>query len=271
MSATDRPNLLDAQRRSLGPTCVSDLTLDRVALGETNDTERAAVAAHLATCDGCTRASAVLAEDRAGFAREAAVANLAVDAMERSSREAKRIWKRVLLRRLIAPLAMGGAVALITFFAKPHSETRTKGEFSLSPYVLHPESGAAGNLHLGEPLHPGDRLQFRYNGGQRGYLAIVAVDAAGQVAAYYPSGTTAAPVEAGHDVDLQSAVELDGTLGREVIVGLRCQTAVAMDAILAATRKAASDARAHGGEVGALGLPCVETRHQIDKRARPAP
>lgn len=271
MTDSQTPTALDAGRRSLGPTCVSDLVLDRIALGETNDTERTAVAAHLAECTACAQASAALADDRAAFAREADVANLAVDVLARTKVQTKQLWRRVLLRRMVAPLAMGGAIAVITlFWGKPG--TRTKGEFSLSPYVMHPETSQAGSLHLGEPLHPGDRLQFRYNGGQAGYLAIVAVDARGSVSSYYPPGPTAAPVEAGREVPLQTAVELDGTLGQEVIVGLRCTSALPMESILGATRKAVDAARARGAaptELGALGLPCVETRHQIAKLARP--
>jgi hypothetical protein len=277
MSASDRPDPLDGQpaikRRSQGPTCVSDLTLDRIALGETNDQERAAVSAHLAACPACTRASEALAAERAAFAHQAAIPNLAADVLARSQRETRRVWKHVLLRRMVLPLAMGlGVFAISLMRTKP--ETRTKGEFALAPYVLHPESSAAGTLHLGEPLHPGDKLQFRYSGGQAGYLAIISVDATGEVSLYYPPGAAAVPVAAGRDVALETAVELDGTLGREMIVGLRCASALPVETIRAAARKAASEARARGAaptELGGLGLPCVETRHQIEKRARPAP
>lgn len=274
MSEPQTPLLLDAGRRSLGPSCVSDLVLDRVALGETTESERAAVAAHVAGCPGCAQASAALAADRAAWASEADVANLAVDVLARSQRQTKQVWRQILLRRMLTPLAMGGAIALISFVAGPKLGTRTKGEFSLSPYVLHPENASAGGLHLGEPLHPGDQLQFRYNGGQAGYLAIVSVDANGQVSSYYPPGPTAAPVEAGRDVPLRTAVELDGTLGQEVIVGVRCQTALPLETIVGAARKAVDAARARGAaptELGALGLPCVETRHQIAKLPRPSP
>jgi hypothetical protein len=199
------------------------------------------------------------------------VANLAADALMRAERRpAPRGW-----RWLVAPLGLlaAGAAGFLLLPRTPQ-DFRTKGEFSLSSYVLHPESATAGTLHLGEPLHPGDRLQFRYNGSKSGHLAVVAVDSAGKVSIYYPPGPQAVPVEAGHDIPLSSAVELDGTLGREVIVGVRCERPVAVAEISAATRSAVEAARARGVAVtdfGALGLPCAETRHQIVKQPPPLP
>jgi hypothetical protein len=265
-ATSDRMNPLDAQRRRRGPTCLSDLSLDRLALNELGDQERAALTAHLADCPDCAAANTRLAEERALFAREAALANLAADALIRAQRQpARRSW-----RWLVAPLgALAAGAAAFALFVRPSPEFRSKGEFSLSSYVLHPERGGAGTLHLGEPLHPGDRLQFRYNGGKGGHLAIVAVDQSGEVSVYYPPGAMAAPVEAGTDLPLSSAVELDSTLGQEVIVGVRCERPIAVAEIAGATRQAARAARARGAaatELGPLGLPCAETRHRIDKQ-----
>jgi hypothetical protein len=269
VSASSKPNPLDAGRRRRGPECVSDLVLDQLTLGELGDAERAAAAGHVAGCTDCATASARLIEDRAIFAREAVIPNLAADAVMRAERTPRsRFW-----RWLPAPLALAAAgIAALVTFATPPAGFRPKGEFSLSPYVLHPESATAGVLHQGEPLHPGDRLQFRYNGGKAGHLTIVSVDATGEVSVYYPPGPMAAPVEAGNDIALSSAVELDTTLGREVIVGVRCERPTAVDEIVAATRKAVGAARARGVDttaLGPLGLPCAETRHQIAKQPPP--
>jgi hypothetical protein len=269
-ASSDRPNPLDAGRRRRGPACVSDLSLDRLALDELAADERGTVTAHLAGCADCAAASARLIEDRSVFAREVAVANLAADALSRAQpRPARRAW-----RWLVAPLGLlAVGAAGLALFARP-ADFRSKGDFSLSPYVLHPESASDGTLHLGEPLHPGDRLQFRYNGGKGGHLAVVAVDSTGKVSVYYPPGPLAAPVEPGHDVPLSSAVELDGTLGREVIVGVRCDGPIPVAEIASAMRKAADAARARGvaaTELGPLGLPCAETRYQIAKQPRPQP
>lgn len=269
-ASSDRPNPLDAGRRRRGPACVSDLAFDRLALGELSAEEQGTLTAHLAGCADCAAARARLDEDRDLFAREAAIANLAAEALMRATRRPPRRWQW-----LVAPLGLLAAgAAAFALFVKPAPEMRTKGEFSLSSYVLHPESATAGVLHLGEPLHPGDRVQFRYSGGQAGHLAIVAVDARGEVSVYYPPGALAAPVAAGTDLALDSAVELDGTLGREVILGVRCERAIPVSEVVGAARKAAEAARARGvaaTDLGPLGLPCAETRHPIDKQPRPLP
>lgn len=272
MSANERPNALDAGRRRRGPACASDLVLDRLALDELDASERPALEAHLAACADCAAANARLIDERAAFAREAAVPNLAADALVRSQKKEDSDW-RILWRRFFLPLGAIATIAVVTLVAG-RPGTRTKGEFSLSAYVLHPESTSNGSLHLGEPLHPGDRLQFRYNGARAGHLAIVAVDEAGRVSLYYPPGPSAAPVPAGHEIQLSTAVELDATLGREVIVGVRCDAPLSVDAVLSATRHAVEEARRRGAaatEMGPLGLPCAETRHQIAKQPRPGP
>jgi len=272
VSANDRLTALDAGRRRRGPACASDLVLDRLALGELGDSERPAVEAHLADCADCAAANARLSEERAAFAREAAVANLAADALIRAEKKEDADW-RILWKRFFLPLGAVATIAVVSIVAG-RPGTRTKGEFALSPYVLHPESTSSGSLHLGEPLHPGDRLQFRYNGARAGHLTIVAVDESGKVSLYYPPGPTAAPVAAGREIPLSTSVELDGTLGREVIVGVRCDAPVATDAVMNAARQAVEAARHRGAaatELGSLGLPCAETRHQIAKQPRPGP
>jgi hypothetical protein len=269
---------LDAERRKRGPGCVSNLTLDRLAGDELAAAERAAVTAHLTGCTDCARAAEALAADRTAFAAEAALPTLAADALARSQRRpVVRSWRALLGRRalvFLAPTALLGAATALFLVAGPQPGTRTKGDFSLSPYVLHPESGTAGERHLGEPLHPSDRLQFRYNGAQAGYLAVVAIDSAGKVSLYYPPGATAAAVPAGREISLESAVELDGTLGREVIIGVRCEAPLPVARVVSAARAGVEAARARGvapTDLGPLGLPCVETRHQITKLAAPAP
>jgi hypothetical protein len=234
------------------------------------EAERSSAAAHLASCAGCGGAHARLVAERDLFVQEAALPQLAADALARS--ETHRRWPVERIFRRLVPFGLLAGAAAVALFLGPTGE-RTKGGFSLSPYVLHPERSSAGALHLGEPLHPGDQLQFKYS-GTAGYLSVVAVDATGKVSVFYPPGPTAARVAAGRDVALDTAVELDGTLGQEVIVGVRCEDAVAVAEVVRATRSAAEAARARGvapTQLGALGLPCVETRHQIAKAERPSP
>jgi hypothetical protein len=272
-----RGSWLDAQRRARGPACLSHLALDALAAGELPADEATRVTAHLGSCASCQSVSEELAAERAAFARDAALPTLAADALARAETQRASGWRARLWRRaFIAPLAVlaAGTAVLLVNIGGLQPTARSKGEFSLSPYVLHPESGVSGDRHLGEPLHPSDRLQFRYNGAQAGYLAVVAVDSTGRVSVYYPPGAAAAAVPAGREIPLASAVELDGTLGREVIIGVRCEAPVPVARVADAARQGVEAARARGvapTDLGPLGLPCVETRHQITKLAAPAP
>jgi hypothetical protein len=271
LSGNDTWKALDAGRRRRSAECASDLILDRLALGELDESERPAIEAHLGTCTDCAAARVRLADERTAFAREAAVANLAADVLVRSEKKEDADW-RGLWRRFFIPLGAIAVAVVVMVVTAERPGVRTKGEFSLSPYVLHPESSTTGTLHLGEPLHPGDRLQFRYNGARAGHLTIVSVDEAGNVSLYYPPGPTAAPVAAGQDIPLSTSVELDATLGREVIIGVRCDAPIATDAVMNAARRAVEGVKGRAAtELGPLGLPCAETRHQIAKQARAVP
>jgi hypothetical protein len=274
VTAKDTLNALDTGRRRRSPECASDLVLDRLALGELGPGERPALEAHLAACSDCAQASARLAAERARFAAEAPIANLAADTFARSQKKEDADW-RILWRRFFLPLGVVASMAVITVWQASRPNNRIKGDFTLSPYVMHPESAGGGaTLHTGEPLHPGDKVQFHYNGGRPGHLAIVAVDEANKISVYYPPGPIAAAVESGKDVPLQSAVELDATLGHEVVIGVRCDGPLPVELVVNATRKAVAGARQRGAaatELGPLGLPCAETRYQIAKQARPGP
>jgi hypothetical protein len=266
---------LDARRRSRGPGCASNLTLDRYLVGELAQREQQALATHLAGCPTCADVYGALERDARRFPEEMIPA-LAEAALARAASHPRSSWLAWLRKLAIPSLALGtaGAAALAISLGHPAGDTRTKGPFFLSPYVLHPEQAVAiGHIHQGEPLHPGDRLQFRYNGERGGYLALVSVDADGAVSAYYPPGPTAAPVEPGRDVALQSAIELDGSLGREVILAVRCDQPLAVAKVMQAARQAADAARTRGGaptDLGPLGLSCDETRQVISKTAAPA-
>jgi hypothetical protein len=269
VTAIDRDNrALDAGRRSKGPGCLSNLALDRYLLDELSPPERQGVAGHLVGCRTCADLYAVMQAERVRFADQP-LASLAADALARAG-SSRPSW----LRRLLIPATAlcAGAAALAVLWT-PRADFRSKGSggFSLSPYVLHPERAVTGgDLRPGEALHPGDKLQFRYH-GRDGYLAVVAVDAGGTVSVFYPPGAQAAPVTGGRDVALSSAVELDGSLGRELVVAVRCDQPVAVAEVVRAAQHAADAARARGAsptELAGLGLPCDETRQTIAKSKR---
>ncbi len=254
---------LHDRRRAEGDDCLSDLALDRLAIGELEEPDRARAAAHLGGCTRCRAAEAALTADRQIFAAEADVPHLAADAIARARAApgpARRAWWR-----LLAPLALvgGAAVALV---AAPRglpevssaAGVRAKGALALSALVVHAERGtAAASLHEGEPLHPGDRVQLRLSSPAdgAGYVVVVGVEASGRTSVYFPAGATAAALPAGRDVPLPHAIELDDTLGREQIVALRCPRPIAVADVLG-ERGAPSDAG------------CARVSYTIEKIAR---
>jgi hypothetical protein len=178
-----------------------------------------------------------------------------------------------------AALGLGAAAAAALVFYRPVEPTddvrRTKGSLTLGVFVQHPESGSAGTLHLGEPLHPGDRLRFKVTSDRSGHVAVLGIDRSGAVTVYHPqpsspgsadtttaaatatSAARAAPLAARSEAPLATAVELDGTLGEEVVLAVRCADPLPVEEIVAAARKAGPD--------GALSLPCAQARYRITK------
>lgn len=257
---------LDAEVRRLGPNCVSDLRFDRLALGELGEAERLTIARHVADCVSCSERRAALRADNERFLREVSIPTLAADALARAERGRRAHGVAALVQRWLLPASFCAfAGALVLMVSLSPKANRIKGGFALSPYVLHPEKSKVGALHAGEPLHPGDRLQFHYDSEIDGYLAVVSVDADKKVSVYAPAGARTEPITGGRSVALNGAVELDGTLGPETIVGVRCGSSIPVDEVVAAARQAIQPS----GAVGPLNLPCAQTRYQIIKTPRP--
>jgi hypothetical protein len=248
--------------RRRGPGCLSDLQLDQLQLGELSPEARGVSERHLAGCPSCAQAHSALATLAATFAGETDVPSLAARTLDAAAQKRTPPWRRWLMPVSLSAAAALGATLLLVRPPLPETGTRTKGGFSLNTYVQHAESDAPARLHLGEPLHPGDRVQFRYQGNEAGYLMILSADQAGRVSVYYPPGDAAAPVAAGRDVPLATAIELDDTLGDETVVALRCATAVSVAQAQEALAKAAAPT--------SLRLGCAEHRVRLTKVATPA-
>jgi hypothetical protein len=273
---SDRPLVWDAGKRRQQPECLSDLVLDQLILEEGSAEERARALAHLGACPACEGAREALAAERARFLTEANVPALAADALARAGNAPAPGPARSWLRRLLGPLglvAAAGVAAMLLFPGRPGFTP--KGGFSLSAYVRHAEGAAEGTLHTGEALHPGDRLRFQLGGAGEGYVAVVSVDAAAKISVYYPQGAGAAPWKSGSAGEpLPSAVELDRTLGHEVIVAVRCASPFEVSALVASVRRslnAGAAAADPGKALRPLDLGCAEARYEITKSPQPSP
>lgn len=249
------------RRRS--DACISDWALDQVATGEATTAQAHAIRAHLAGCAACAQAARAHAE-----AAEAFVAGL-----DKRVEAALTAVPPVPVRRRAAMAAGAFAAALGAWalLARPVPPvTRSKGGFSLVTYVQ--AGGAPARLYFGEPLGPGDRVQFRYHGDRAGFLAAVSRASDGTVSVFYPLGEHAAVVSAGRDVQLASAVELDASTGREVVVAVRCERAFPVAALAEMVRREPGDARSSAPVLPLDSLnagACAEFRTAIAKASTP--
>jgi hypothetical protein len=73
-----------------------------------------------------------------------------------------------------------------------------------------------------EALQDGDAVRFSVSAHEPVYVAILGLDAKGQLSVYYPEGAQLAKVEAGHEQLLPMAIEWDEVPGREQLYGVFC-------------------------------------------------
>jgi hypothetical protein len=304
-----------ARRTAKTQDCLSHAQLDQLALGETEGAAREKAQAHLAACKSCVEMKAVLDHDRAAFLLEANVDALAADALARArlgdtAGGAVPWWRKVV--PALTLLAAASAALVLMPRSRSHDAGTVgftaKGGFGVAVYVLHTEGAASapaanerGVLHLGEALHPGDRIRLQLSGGadasENRHPMVLAVDQTARVSVYFPAQEPAPELSvtasskgaavmarggAAMDLDpagadrerapgqlLPTAIELDDTLGRETIIALNCRAPVTLDM----ARTAVRDATVHGAagttvRAGDLGLACQQARYVIEKVAR---
>jgi len=260
------PGLTSSRRQS--SACLSDKALDALLLGELDGPLMASAHAHLRDCVACEKAHVAMRNDSANFsARPAFAATLASLVGHGNLATAPSFWQTLWPRRLLWATGLSAATAAVVVGLPAGPENRTKGGFSLSTFVQ--KQGAAnGTLWLDGPVSPGDRIQFQVTSNAPGHLAILAIDEAAQISVYYPPGPIAVPIGVGSNQQLASAVVLDGTLGKETVIALRCQNAETTANLIEFARRAVASSQKAGkpaSSVGALGTGCLEYRLTLTK------
>jgi hypothetical protein len=266
----------EQQRRRRGPSCLSDRALDGVLTGEIRDAALTTARAHLADCTACAGALQGLTEDRQRFLEESNLGALAADALARAASVPSRPWWRRLAPVFTVTAAAAAAVIVMAprlTTDRGESDLRAKGSaatLKIAMFVKHTErvGGTEVEPHGGELLHPGDQIRLTLDNDRAGSVTVLALDTAGQISVYQP----AVPLAAGRALPLPLAIELDRTLGDELIVAVRCPETMATQAVVAAAERALNRATVKQDPVGALGtlaLPCAEVRYTIQKVALP--
>jgi Putative zinc-finger len=186
-------------------THFSELTVDKYLAGELGREAVASLRAHAAECARC------------GDTLEDA---LAVKATFVHDRPAVPLWRRARVL-YAAPVALAAALALVLAWPRPHAPqaevTRAKGTAIVGCYVAHGDAIRRGALR--ETVMPGDRIELVTSTTEPVWFAAISDDAAGVRSVYAPA-TFVAP---SRDQIAPAAIELDATLGREVVTGVFCE------------------------------------------------
>lgn len=219
---------------------LTELTYDRLELGELDEAQVNAVASHTESCDRCQALSAELdalgagapgppAQERHEYVPPPSPG--APRTRARRGGRAQMIWAG-------AAVAISAAAAVLMFVipggdVPPDDGIRTKGApIDLEVFVDREDGGTA--LDKGDKVHPGDRLGFRVHAREAGHIMIVGVDSTAEPYLCYPqkTGGVAAPTDAmTKAATLQEAVELDDVLGEETLILVHCAERFAFDSI----------------------------------------
>jgi hypothetical protein len=215
--------------------CQSHLRIDRLLAGELDAASGEEVERHARSCARCGRLLNEL--KRAQVAFSPVLPEVLVQRVH------ERQERRVLLagRTWLAPLvAAAGLLLALTLWTTPldvqEAGVRTKGVPQLTFYVLH--DGVVRPGADGEHVQPGDQIQFAYTSPRDAYLAVVSIDAARKVNAYYAEDGRAAPLGAASHRVLDRSTRLDETLGPETLYVLLCDQAIVVAPLLRALERA---------------------------------
>lgn len=239
-----------ARLRAGNAECPSDLALDRLHAGELPQAESQQLSAHVAACTTCPQR---MAERRAGFdALPEVDPRPLLSAIRRGLHEterepAARRWLRQ-VTLLFAPMAAATAALLLFTWvrrsdlehplASPPGSSgtavsepdviRLKGSLGLHVYRLREgrKEGAQAAIS-GDQFAPGDRLRFVVDLPSSGQIAILGVEADGDLYTAWPGqaelSESARP--AGRGQELPGAVALDQSLGQETLYLVHCPQA----------------------------------------------
>ncbi len=240
--------------------CLSDLAIDRWLAGELTKGERAAVRAHAAACERCTRAIDAITAARATVPEQPPARLIA---SLREVRGAAAASRRSRGPAVAGALAAAAAVTLL-IRRPPFGENaaeRTKGDVAtdrVAIYIQH--DGAVREGGEGARVVPGDAIEFVTFTRAKRYLIVLSVDGARRASVYYADGDRAAGIAPGEGAPLDRSTILDGTLGFETLYALFCDHPVPVGPVV--------DALAHRPDVAPRVPGCTVDPHSIVKESR---
>jgi hypothetical protein len=232
-------------QRSRPETCLSDLVLDRVVAGEIEPPP------HLASCDACSARLAELRSDVEKLPEQVWVAG-----------EARKVKRRLPMLGIAAALSAAAAAALVfTRAVEAPPSLRTKGGLALSLFAKH-DGGKVEELLPGARLRAGDAVRFSVSTVREGYVAVVGLDAAGEVTLH---AAPEAPLPAGKGQLLEGSVVLDEAVGPERFVAVLCEHAPGGSRVRDAARTALAAAGGDPRRAGELRIDCAQVSFLVEK------
>lgn len=199
--------------------------LDQLELGMLTPQQRGAVIAHLQDCAACAEKHAKLQADMQHFRAQVAPKTAARVA---GGVRAKR-WRSIGTWILAPTLAAAAAIALVTLRpGRVGDDLRIKGEPAVR--IVAKRREAVFPVEDGTVLAPGDRIQFLLTPAGSTHLLVAFRDASG-VVGLYASHKGGSVELAPEQRALPGSVELDETLGRELIVFVFSRERLAADTV----------------------------------------
>jgi hypothetical protein len=202
---------------------LSSETIDLLLLAALDASEANAARAHLDDCAHCRGRWQELTADKQRFEQFVFPRTLPrVEARVAASRAG--LFERFKVKLLLPAVGLAAALGVVALTG-PGTQTEDdlyvgiKGQPTLEVYAARGNSEAFA-VTPGLRLQPADRIRFVVNPAGAKHLLIASRDGAGVFSVYHPfGGETSQPVAGGQvKLELPGSVELDATLGAEVVV-----------------------------------------------------
>lgn len=224
--------------RRAGEDCLSDLALDRLAMGELDRATAQRANDHLAACVPCRARQRALEREREQFAAgppPLSIPGIAHVASAPSALPRRRPW---LATGVGGGLAVAASVAAVLLLRErgpaphvagpvpdPSADTvASKGtDFELVAVV--DRDGHQTRVRSGDSVLPGDRVQLAYSIVELGHLYVVGVDGTSRATVYFPEPNGSSEVQPGREVELPFSLVVDATPGAEHFYGVLCRDA----------------------------------------------
>ena len=235
---------------------ITDLQLERLALGELSPVEKQDLEARVAVDAGARERLAEIERDSAAFAISHPVEAGRAEIGRRAGRDLTPRPRRFTAALAVAVPALGAAglllivgrtppVGTVAVAPVPLEETRLKGLLPKLLVFQKPAQPAGGGdvaaLGDGATVHPHDVLQVGYVAAGRRYGALLSIDGGGNVTVHAPAPGQAALLDPVARVLLPTAYELDDAPAFERFFLLTSARPIALEAVTAAARALGAD------------------------------